>query len=286
MKKIVVPVDFSPYAEAALKAASDIARKSPESTIHLVHVYERPISGHSLQFQVDTSELKRFRDLVVREMQTLVEKDYLVGIPIKKHILADKAVWEFVNTGLLEDADLIVMGTREPRGWKALFQNSQAQQVVRHANCPVLVVKKSDESFHLHDVVFASNFYGEAEELFPRLLQVFQLFNATIHLLKVNTPGSFEPSLRSKQLMKDFAAKFELEDFTLNIFNDISIESGIRNFANEMEADLVALETHGRTGLDQFFLGSIAEDVMKHADCPVLSVRMLPEPTPPEIVLV
>jgi nucleotide-binding universal stress UspA family protein len=52
------------------------------------------------------------------------------------------------------------------------------------------------------------------------------------------------------------------------------VEQGIHKFADEIGADLVAIETHGRSGLSHFFRQSIAEDVANHSVRPVLSMRM------------
>ncbi len=51
-------------------------------------------------------------------------------------------------------------------------------------------------------------------------------------------------------------------------------------FARHYEADLIAMATHGRTGLDRLLRGSVAENVMRHAPCPVLLVREPDEPQP------
>jgi nucleotide-binding universal stress UspA family protein len=58
---------------------------------------------------------------------------------------------------------------------------------------------------------------------------------------------------------------------TLNVYNDRSEEEGILNFAATINADLIAMATHGRTGLSHALIGSIAEDVVNHSKRPVLT---------------
>ena len=53
-----------------------------------------------------------------------------------------------------------------------------------------------------------------------------------------------------------------------------SIEKGITDFSDEINADLIAIETHGRTGIAHLINGSLAEDVANHIDRPVLSIKM------------
>jgi nucleotide-binding universal stress UspA family protein len=71
--------------------------------------------------------------------------------------------------------------------------------------------------------------------------------------------------------MEDFAKKLKLKNYTLNIFNDLSEEEGIIYFADSIDADLIAMATHGRTGFAHVLAGSIAEDVVSHAKRPVLT---------------
>ena len=71
--------------------------------------------------------------------------------------------------------------------------------------------------------------------------------------------------------MRDFAKKLKLQNFTMSIFNDRSEEEGIIHFASTINADLIAMATHGRTGFAHVLVGSIAEDVVNHARRPVLT---------------
>ena len=60
-----------------------------------------------------------------------------------------------------------------------------------------------------------------------------------------------------------------LKNYTLNVFNDPYEESGVINFAQEIDADMIAMGTHGRRGLAHLMSGSVAEDIVNHVDCPI-----------------
>ena len=60
----------------------------------------------------------------------------------------------------------------------------------------------------------------------------------------------------------------------MSFYADYSVEKGIINFANTYGADLIAVATHGRTGLAHFFGGSISEDVANHSTLPVMTFKM------------
>jgi nucleotide-binding universal stress UspA family protein len=71
--------------------------------------------------------------------------------------------------------------------------------------------------------------------------------------------------------MEDFAKKLKLTNYTINVFNDVSEEEGIIYFADSINADMIAMATHGRTGFAHVLAGSIAEDVVSHSKRPVLT---------------
>jgi nucleotide-binding universal stress UspA family protein len=74
--------------------------------------------------------------------------------------------------------------------------------------------------------------------------------------------------------MKNFIADFEVKNYSMQIYNDSNIETGILNFSNTVDADLIGLCTHGRTGLSHFFNGSISEDLVNHAIKPVITFKI------------
>lgn len=81
-------------------------------------------------------------------------------------------------------------------------------------------------------------------------------------------------STDAKKCLKNFIEGEELHNYTLNIFNDVSVENGILNFAKDIDAGLIGISTHGRKGLAHFFNGSISEDLVNHAQKPVITFKI------------
>lgn len=272
MKKIVIPTDFSDCAKNALKVAADIARKN-SSEIHLVHVYDQPVYGFA-EANVDIIKNRKVVNFIEDNFKKIIDYDFMKNIRVKKHLLSDKKIWEALGMKKFSDADLIVMGSHGASGWRELFIGSNTEKVVRYAHAPVLVIKEWYDNFDVKSMVFASNFTVEAEPYFTKVLKLSDLFSARIHLLKIITPGNFESTHYSLNKMNDFARKFSLLDFSVNIFNDHTVEEGILNFSGTVKADLVSMETHGRTGISHLINGSITEDLVNHGSVPVLSIKI------------
>lgn len=126
----------------------------------------------------------------------------------------------------------------------------------------------------IKNIVFPNTFGMEQEELTLKVKALQNFFKATLHVLYVNTPSSFRRDIEVKKEMKAFAKRFMLKDYTLTIFNDYSEEEGLRNFVADTKADMVAMATHGRRGINHLMSGSIAEDVVNHLTCPIWTCKI------------
>lgn len=80
---------------------------------------------------------------------------------------------------------------------------------------------------------------------------------------------NFQPDMAAKKTLQEFAKKLHLGNYTVNVFNDYSEEEGILHFADSIEADLIAMATHGRTGFAHVMVGSIAESIANRSKRPV-----------------
>jgi nucleotide-binding universal stress UspA family protein len=74
--------------------------------------------------------------------------------------------------------------------------------------------------------------------------------------------------------MNDFVFEFNLTNYSTHIYNDTNIEKGIINFSNSINADIIGMCTHGRTGFAHFFNGSISEGLANHAIRPVITFKI------------
>ena len=73
--------------------------------------------------------------------------------------------------------------------------------------------------------------------------------------MKINTTKRFESSHVTEKKIRDFIKGIELPKKTINVYNDTSVVRGIANFSKEINADLIAMTTHGRTGCQVFLMG-------------------------------
>ena len=166
------------------------------------------------------------------------------------------------------------MGSKGVSDFEEMIIGSNTEKVVRTSTVPVIVVKTDAKKFKFKKIVFASNYENENKDAFKDFLTFAKQFNSQIHLLKINTASSFESSAVTKEKIKDFIKDFEIDRKTIHIHNDVSVVKGITNFAQEIDADLIALTTHGRSGLSSLFNSSIAKSVSKSVLRPVITFKI------------
>jgi nucleotide-binding universal stress UspA family protein len=166
------------------------------------------------------------------------------------------------------------MGSQGATGLQEMFIGSNTEKVVRRSHVPVLVVKTDMDEFKVKDMVYATDFRDDSKKEFQKIIDFAELFNSKIHFLYVNTIHNFNTTKAITERMNDFIADFKIKDFTTKIYNDISVENGILNYTEEIGADLIAMNTHGRSGLARLFSGSVGTEMTNHAIKPVITFKI------------
>lgn len=276
MKKILVPTDFSDTAEHALKVAANLARKF-NSEIYLLHMLELPlqlidpVSGSNDQ---NLPESIFFMKLAHQRFGNLMKEPFLKDIKIHETVLFHQAFEGIIEVSEQYDCDIIIMGSHGASGFKEMFIGSNTEKVVRSAKIPVLVIKGKQEDFDIENFIFAT----DGEEAYKHTLEIAYDFSkmiaAKFHLLFINTPNKFLTSDEVRKRMDNFIANTKVEDYDLHIYNDTNIERGILNFASKKDRSLIGISTHGRKGLAHFFNGSISEDLVHHAQMPLVTFKI------------
>lgn len=274
MKKILVPTDFSDHAYYALKVASQIAKKNGGEII-LLHMLELPHqAGDAIGSGHDLPEIMLFKNSAINKLEDLMDDATLDGIQVSEIIQFELAFDGIMKVSAKNDVDLIVMGSHGASGFKEMFIGSNAEKVVRNSDVPVLIIKKDVGEFNVNKFVFASDFTDEIKKPFNKVVEFANKFGAELELVMINTPSSFKPTRLAQDIMDKFVANFTINKFTTNIYNDVNIETGILNFSNHINADLIGVCTHGRKGIAHFFNGSISEDLVNHALRPVVTFKI------------
>ncbi|UII31149.1 universal stress protein [Fulvivirga ulvae] len=275
MYKILVPTDFSKYAGYATDFALALATME-KAHVHFLHVVEYPSGamvdamGMMVPVPADLDFVNVLKENSLKKMKALIrelELDATYEVQIgNPSILIQEAIRD-------KSIDLVVMGTKGATGFKEIFIGSNAEKVVRKSLCPVITIHEETEATEIENIVFASDLREESDELMQKLKHLQSTFGAHLHIVKISTDdrGDDEEVLGQ---MREVVSKYKLKNYSLNIYKHKYEDEGILAFGKSINADLIALGTHGRTGLPHFLAGSVAENLVNHAKCPIWTCHL------------
>ncbi len=286
-QKILLAVDGSSCGEQAAQVGLGLAGQL-SSRVVLVHVLDGWPRAYSRVTQMGWEEAKVQGQQLLAQWQTEAQQRGLEA-ETRLRELAGPAEG-IVEVAQQEHCDLIVMGTHGREGLAHLLLGSVAERVTRLAPVPVLLIRRTSPAektpaFHRVLVpIDGSELSGLALDqakkwvgyLGAKLLVLHVEPRALLLVLEVleEYPEEQEKYLRQARSLLDQA----VQDFpeAEAIWHEAGAErvgDVIAQVAKDREVDLIVMGTHGRTGLDHWLLGSVAERVVHRAHCAVLLVR-------------
>jgi nucleotide-binding universal stress UspA family protein len=280
MKTILVPYDFSKEADYAFEFATEMAKRT-KNKLELLHVIELPSPqsfstiGEVGSFSSESNQIFMIELIEKRKRQLAALEDEFKDSGFK---FETKMVFGNPYAGISKEiidakADIVIMGSKGSTGMEEVLIGSNTEKVVRHASCPVITIKGPISADSIRKVIFASDFSNVPSEVIDRLKAAIATIDADLHLVKINTPSMFESTRTSIEKMKTFVEDFEINAASMQVYNSTSEEEGILEFADDVDADMIAMATHGRTGFLHLLSGSIAEDVVNAAQRPVWTMK-------------
>jgi nucleotide-binding universal stress UspA family protein len=289
-RKLLVPIDFSEHADAALDCAVGLA-KAGGGSLHLVHAYEIPL-GTIPPYGVEVPQalLLGVRDAAARRLEKATQKAQGAGIECEAHLAHGPAASTIVETAQQLGVDLVVMGTRGLTGLKHVLLGSVAERVVRTSPCPVLTLKSDCAAFaRLERILVPTDFSDHARPALDLAIELAKQHGASIHLLHAyELPASVTMAygIAVPQTVWDGvqeAAAAELAKLVERVkAAGVAVTSqlvtapaadAVAEAATEQRSDVVVMATRGLTGLKHVLLGSVAERTLRIAPCPVLTVH-------------
>jgi len=276
MKNILVPTDFSKNCKKAEELGIEMA-KLYNSEIHFFHLMKTPVEWVKLDKQKEKQYPETVKQIGIAKayLRELEKKAERQGLECRTFLEFDGGQANILKHSGHFHHDFIVTGSSGTRGGIRELMGSNVEKIVRKADVPVVVVKDEEVSFPFKDIVFVSDFLQDVSDAFKQVISIAEKCGAHIHLLRVNTQTDFNSIEQGLDPIKEFLKKFpDLDNFSMNVYNEPDVETGINNYLRYKNADLIAMCTHGRTGFLSLFSKSIAEGVTNHSELPVMTIKM------------
>lgn len=275
MKNILVPTDFSKYADYAYELACEIANKS-KGSITLFHVVEYPVmsvfntTGEIAMDSITDSYILTLKEKAESEMERKLKHPVFNDVNIMMKLAIGNPYENIATQIESTKADLVVMGTKGAAGLKEIFIGSNAEKVVRYANCPVITVPGEVKLNEIHSIAYGINFSDHHDEPLLGLKKYLELFDAKVDLVWINSFYERFTEEEATQKMQEIAELQLLENYSVNCYKGASVDDGLLYYAEEKNIDMIAMATHSRKGLAHLFAGSFTEDVVNHSSKPIL----------------
>jgi nucleotide-binding universal stress UspA family protein len=298
-RKIIVPLDGSPLAECALPYAAALAKASG-AKVYLVRaaMAHTGLDPDSVGDEVNTVQ-------AAEEYLSRTAID-LPRVQVETAVFYGNAREAIVEEISLRKIDLVVMATHGRSGVSRLLFGSVAAHVLAHSPEPILLVRAWQ---HEHDVaafggaprlLVPLDGSSSAEEALPVAREVAAALGGSIHLLsavqvpvepRTDAAGRVVSYLdqqvdalkhESTQYLHQLAEQLKDDErgapaVHVDIGEPVDVIVGV---SRQLDVAMIVMATHGRTGLARMLMGSVAGEVLRQADLPLLLVRPAVGPHP------
>jgi nucleotide-binding universal stress UspA family protein len=293
---VLIARDFSSVSDRAVRYALDLAARTG-ATLHVfyaevLHEVSNPDGGTDRSPAEDMpafrADLKERNILPAEAVESVQVKEVQ-----RRDVSPGPAILNYASEA---DVDLIALGTHGRRGPSRILLGSVAEEVVRRADRSVLTVRgeeHGDVQSHPQNVariLVPVDFSDHSRTALRTAKAWASLYDASLDVLHVVAEAlhptfyaggvesiyDMEPNIEAKvqDRLDAFVADTGGSDVELRTHVRVgNASSDIVEFSDDQEIDLVTMSTHGRTGLDRFLLGSVAEKIIRHARCPVITQK-------------
>jgi len=273
MKSIIIPTDFSPNANNAIRYAVELDK----------HIHAKIILFHSYLVFVDASNLlnptQDEEELKKSSEKSLLKlKDEILNNNIKLHSEIETIVTggefnhELISISSKNKADLIIMGTTGASGLKEVFLGTNTSNIIEKSKCPVLAIPSEAKFKGINKIVFATNYADNDFEHVHYVIDFAKNFNAEVIMVHISE-GEPSKSYLFKSI-EEFFQKVKKENnydkLSFKLIDNKDVENGINTFLEEISADIVAMTTHNRSMFQKLFDHSVTRKMAFHSHIPLM----------------
>jgi nucleotide-binding universal stress UspA family protein len=275
-KKLVVPLDGSPLAEVALPYAEEIAGKAGSEIILLTVLPSEETNEYQNHYSYATKIAEATKCQAEKYVELSGKKDIKVGIATRSGNPAE-GILDYVKKGHL---NLIIMATHGRSGVSRWAIGSVADKVVRATTRqPLLLIRAKGT----HPDIRAKRIFKraivpldgsmESEAVINYMLEIATNLQMELILLQV-VPKTNHMHADAEAYLHSICG--QLEDKGIAARYEVRVGAAadqIIDLADELDSDMVAMSTHGRSAISLWPLGSVAQKVLLGGNSPLLLIR-------------
>jgi nucleotide-binding universal stress UspA family protein len=274
MKVILVPTDFSPQADNALRYAVELA-KHTKASIVLLNVFNIPYPA-GLDAPLFILPVDEIKDEYKKQLDLLAEKirnETGRNIEIRTEVVSGPVSDEIIDMAVIADADLTVMGIKGMGPFGEFLIGSTSTTVAHHTICPLIVVPEKCTYERPERIVLGLDFPENKMAFPPTLLKFSSLFGSKVMAVNIVKSGHLHDE-KIAEHKKEFQEIQLPAGTSLEFFENENVIDGILEYALTERAGLIAMTPHRHNFFYDLFVSSHTSKVAFHTQLPLL---VLPE---------
>jgi nucleotide-binding universal stress UspA family protein len=276
MKRILVPVDFSPTSIKAFRYAVEIASKSGGNII-LYHLYTPAKSTtvgvfenvRAYNHELETNNLKRLQRLKKKVLSDGI------NVPVSTLVGRPPVVNNILGFAEHNEIDMIVMGTQGASGLKKVVVGSIAAKIIENTDIPVLLVPEKFEWVPLEKIAFTTTFERTDKKALPLVFEMATLYDAVVTFVNLRDPhNQFDTTEEDNFDTYAYSLHREYDDSRIQFkqLKTNSIVKTMENLHEEIPYDLLVMARRKKGFLNRFFQKSFTKKMAYITKQPLLVI--------------
>lgn len=295
-KRILIPLDGSELAEVALPYATYLAGKlGSETTLILVNE-----PGDSQYHRMHQFYIERMVDITKNSIERYPDRPGKKAVKVNSAILEGHPAEHIVDYAEARNIDLIVMATHGKSGIRRWVLGSVADKVMSATNRPVMLIRgegarpDAHKRGLLNKMLVPLDASKESEAVLPYVKEVASKLKAKVVLLHVVPPASTVYAIPGATMQFPYTqadvemSKMQAEDYLNGVGSEVkskgisvvpevrigSAAGEIIDAADDIDADITVMSSHGISGIGRWAFGSTVDKVLRAGTTPLLLVRI------------
>lgn len=293
-QRLLLPLDGSSLAERAIPPAFAIAKAlsaDPPCAVHLFRVIPPLLMAIDPVLYAETlnygeEEARNYLEGIDRQWEEM-------GVPTAVAVETGPVAERIIAYAQQNQVNLIVMSSHGRSGFGRWVYGSVAEKVLRQACCASLIVRQPDNAPPLNTfqhILICLDGSPLAEQVLSPILPLARAMQSRLTFLRVVQPSHLAiETIALEQLMEqvDNIERDSADVYLRQLLNCLPIgelvaqtqcvvgppAESIIDYAQENEVDLIAMSSHGRSGVSRWVYGSVAEKVLRGSGCSTFIIR-------------
>jgi len=272
IKKILVPIDFSPTSIDAFYYAGELA-KMLGASIDLIHVHHATNENNVLSKQSNNhtgkSVLEQLEEVGVSLPQysnSIIEPKVSVRCKVLEGLVVSTILEELAESG----TDIIIMGTTGKHSALERSIGSVSTSVAQIAPCPVLMIPTGFKFKYFENILYALDYESVNSEVLYKNIAFANLFRAALHFVHVNNSETVNPAIEDIIYQALFDKGYPSFAFNIISVPNKSVVKGLNNYIKNNEIDMLVLVNQHAHFMDNIMGKSITKQMGLYTQIPLM----------------